>query len=460
MRFLCALCAAMWVSASAFAADAVSFRGVVTLMRDVDDYFFAHAEDGRDWRVSMDGKPKQRFARGDLVEVSGELERPENRHANRLFGADVKKTGHDAASVPAPRRTTITALHEKTADAVLPEPNWYGNFVEVEGVVHDFWRKDGLLTIVLDDHGKYTCALVSTRIEAPMPEYFNNGAVVRIVGVALYSAMWGENHALIGFTSVNVLAQGMDAVTVLSRPPWWTPAKIWMLLGLVVAVAAFVVWRVRAEKRARLREAEAVQRERLRLSHDLHDGFQQLLAACDFRIGAAVNSFGGDKAEALDHLQKARDAIAHMQRGLRSVLWALTEESDGPGTVEGLFTAAAERLAHWEGVVHFAFEGEETEASGRFRGHLLMILQEAVQNALTHGSAARVDVKVVFRPEGLVMRVKDDGIGFDAGAAEKSGHLGLMTMRSRVRDMGGRMHIRSSIGEGTTLVFAIPFRKE
>ena len=58
------LCAAAGFSAD---GDAASFSGVVTLMRPIDDYFFMRADDGIDWRISMDGKPKQRFEPGDLI---------------------------------------------------------------------------------------------------------------------------------------------------------------------------------------------------------------------------------------------------------------------------------------------------------------------------------------------------------------------------------------------------------
>ena len=196
----------------------------------------------------------------------------------------------------------------------------------------------------------------------------------------------------------------------------------------------------------------------LRLSRDLHDGFQQLLAGTMFRLEAAMNLLPEDAVKAREQLEKASDALYHTQTGLRAALWSMTEESEGPNNLSGLVKYAAGRLAHWQGVVHFEFRGEERHVPPSLSGEVLMGLQEAVGNALRHGGATDVKVAFSFRRDELVISIRDNGCGFDVAAAyEGSGHLGLRSMRERAGRLGGTMTIKSEVGAGTIVVVRLPY---
>lgn len=458
MRKIClSLISAFAALASAVAAedDRASFKGVVTLMRGCDDYFFMRSEAGENWRVSMDGKPKKRFSPGDIVEVSGNLERRQNRHATRIFEADAVLVGHDDGAVPAPRRMTIDGLYAVPEGKLLPSPNWYATPVEVEAVLHDFWRRDETTTIVLQENHRYISCQVSVHLDTPMPEYFDIGARVRVKGVASYVAVWDSKHNLAGFDNVCILSQGVGSIEVVSRPPWWTPARIWTALGLSVAALALLsVWtasllRANRAKRTALAEAELSRRERLRLSADLHDNFQQLLAGTMCRVKAAQNWFDDDPALARRQIDSAQTSLEHAQDALRAALWGLTEESEGPRGFVALLNYAISRMAHWEGIVTLSASGREPLWARRRAPAMLMVLQEAVGNAISHGAAANVRVRVRFAADALAVLISDDGCGFDTSVKFGSDHLGLAGMKKRVSEMGGRFRVLSKRGAGT-----------
>ena len=115
------------------------------------------------------------------------------------------------------------------------------------------------------------------------------------------------------------------------------------------------------------------------------------------------------------------------------------------------------RMAHWEGVVFLAAEGVEPPGARKFAGLLLMVVQEAVGNALRHGAATRVDVKLVFEKEALSMSIADDGCGFDASKPFGTDHLGLSGMKMRVDSCGGTLSIESAPGRGTTVSVRVPY---
>ena len=135
----------------------------------------------------------------------------------------------------------------------------------------------------------------------------------------------------------------------------------------------------------------------------------------------------------------------------------MTEESEGPKSFTGLLGFAMKRMAHWEGVVFLSVEGDEPPGARKFAGLLLMVLQEAVGNALRHGGATRVDVKLAFKEDALAMAIADDGCGFDASKPFGSEHLGLSGMKMRVASCGGTLSIESSPDCGTTVSVRVPY---
>lgn len=454
------------IAAPAETPEYAEFDGVVTLMRTVDRYFFAQATDGRFWRIDTEGHPAQRFAPGDLVHVRGMLERPRNRHTTRLFNSEVTKTGHDASRLPALRVWQIADFYRHPEDSALPKPDWYASSATVEGYVRDFWRDDMLTTLIIEDGEDFLTVKISMSILEPLPEYFAKGARVRVAGVALYNTIWSDEgpRRPVAFGNVNILAEGGNSLEVLSRPPFWTVGRILLVaLALVGVFVVLAVYQRLKLQRERI-ESDAARRERLRLACDLHDDFQQLLASTSFRLLAVKNLMPDlpELAAAREQLALATKSVEHTQTGLRTVLWSMTEESEGPSGLKSLFEYAAGRMAHWAGVVTFAFHGEERPVTRAFAGTLLMILQEAIGNAIRHGGADHVKVNVLFLKESVVVAVRDDGSGFEVPSAKSPEQsvrheaLGLRSMRERAEKAGGEFVIQSEFGKGTIVKVRLP----
>jgi signal transduction histidine kinase len=88
---------------------------------------------------------------------------------------------------------------------------------------------------------------------------------------------------------------------------------------------------------------------------------------------------------------------------------------------------------------------------------LYRIIQEALTNVVKHSGASRVSVLLTERDHGVAAMVEDDGMGFETEAARDDG-LGLVGMRERIGLVGGRLHVESSAGAGTTIVAEVPVR--
>jgi signal transduction histidine kinase len=90
-------------------------------------------------------------------------------------------------------------------------------------------------------------------------------------------------------------------------------------------------------------------------------------------------------------------------------------------------------------------------------GQVFRIAQEALQNALRHAEAERIEVRLEDGGGKLVLTVADDGRGFDASAPVLRGRrLGLTSMEERAAELGGRLAVQSRQGEGTTVRLEAP----
>jgi signal transduction histidine kinase len=88
---------------------------------------------------------------------------------------------------------------------------------------------------------------------------------------------------------------------------------------------------------------------------------------------------------------------------------------------------------------------------------VLRVAQEALHNALRHSGAEHVDVTLTRRGPGAVLRVTDDGSGFDPRTVRRAGrHLGLVSMRDRANGAGGTLTVESAPGKGTTIEMEVP----
>jgi signal transduction histidine kinase len=128
---------------------------------------------------------------------------------------------------------------------------------------------------------------------------------------------------------------------------------------------------------------------------------------------------------------------------------------------EGLVPALEEYLQQWtdsDGLTYEIQASMSAEPAQEKRTILFRIAQEALINVRKHARAKQLVLTLEDREGGVLMRITDDGVGFDAGDQTESpiGHLGLVSMRERAELAGGWWRIQSIVGQGTTTECWIP----
>jgi signal transduction histidine kinase len=226
------------------------------------------------------------------------------------------------------------------------------------------------------------------------------------------------------------------------------------LLGILGQHAAIALTNARLYERSR--ELTIVE-ERSRLAHELHDAVSQKLFSLRLTAQAAAALVDRDPARAKEELHQVGGLAAEAADELRAAVVELRPAAlDEDGLVATLRTQVQ--------VLDRAHPARVTFAAGSYRAlpaaqeeAVLRVAQEALHNALRHSGAAHVDVTVDRRGNGAVLRVTDDGSGFDPRATRSAGrHLGLVSMRDRADGAGGTLTVESVPGKGTTIELEVP----
>jgi signal transduction histidine kinase len=220
------------------------------------------------------------------------------------------------------------------------------------------------------------------------------------------------------------------------------------------------VWpRTGRRLRARLAGLRPVQRrtaqraldgERRRIARDLHDGLAQELTFIA-NLTRRLQTPDADAAT-VAHLRSASERALHECRSTLTILRATDEAS-----IDLLMSRTAELFhTRFGAEVQVEVEGGRALDAER-RDALLRILHEALTNAVWHGSAERILVRLVRSEPGSSLSIADDGSGFDVDAALATGAgIGLTSMRERAELLGGRCSIQSSPDEGTLVKVVLP----
>jgi signal transduction histidine kinase len=207
----------------------------------------------------------------------------------------------------------------------------------------------------------------------------------------------------------------------------------------------------------------AQEEERREISRELHDVVAQTLTGINVRLAAlkkeaAQNTKGLDRkiASAQRLVEQSVGIVHQFARDLRPAVL------DDLGLIPALHSFAKSFSKRTRIHVQLkVFAGVEQLDSNK-RTILYRVAQEALTNVGRHAQAGRVEMTIQKMPEGIRMRIKDDGKSFqvDRVLREKgSKRLGLLGMRERLEMVGGRFGIESIPGTGTTVTAQIPVGK-
>lgn len=198
--------------------------------------------------------------------------------------------------------------------------------------------------------------------------------------------------------------------------------------------------------------------ERKRIARDLHDDFNQRLAALSVELESIEQAPIASHKSIIRQLEAIRGHIGQLSEDLHDLAYRLH-----PSLLEhvGLEMAIRDHVAELSKrtglpVTYDACKVPRTLPQ-EIATNLFRVLQESLQNVSKHAQATNVTVRLTGSPKGIGLSVRDNGKGFDLeGLNIRRRGLGLMSMQERTRGLGGFLRIHSSPKDGTKVCAWIP----
>jgi signal transduction histidine kinase len=198
-------------------------------------------------------------------------------------------------------------------------------------------------------------------------------------------------------------------------------------------------------------QVEAATEERKRIAQEFHDTLEQDLAGIAMRLDVAAERARDDASRTV--LESQRALLERLRSDTHDFLWDLRDPARHDGSLrESLEEQVAYMRSLGTATIRFHATGAVFAVSPFVQHHLLRIVREAVTNAVKHGRATAVDIRLSMQDAAATITISDDGQGFDVDArGNVPGHFGIRGMRERARRIHATLTIESRPGGGTTV---------
>ncbi len=204
------------------------------------------------------------------------------------------------------------------------------------------------------------------------------------------------------------------------------------------------------------------EKERKRISREIHDGPAQMMANVLMRSDLIERTYrerGID--EAIREIKELKSTVRDALSEVRRIIYDLRPMAlDDLGIVPTLRKYLSTMMEYNPKVqIQFQSNNVEERLPSDYEVSIFRLVQESVNNAMKHGAASEIWVKIEWLKKHINIIVKDNGSGFDINTVKEKS-FGIVGMKERIDLLKGTMEIKSNIGEGTVILFKIPLQDQ
>jgi signal transduction histidine kinase len=258
---------------------------------------------------------------------------------------------------------------------------------------------------------------------------------------------------------VNVMGRltGAEAsVSVFVAQPFWKTSWFWSaaviaITAIMIGISRYFVWHRMRREMVRLKQQRALEQDRLRIAHDIHDDLGARVTQISLLSAMAQeNAAFPDKARAdFDKISKmSRELVA----ALYETVWTVNPENDNLEALGNYLSQMVKQLCEQTPLrcrFHVLDLPHEVQVSSQTRHNISLAVKEAVHNIIKHAKASEVTIRMAFTDGFVDVSVHDDGCGFQPDNNIPGN--GLSNMKQRLQNIGGRCFVESKSGHGTTV---------
>jgi signal transduction histidine kinase/ligand-binding sensor domain-containing protein len=239
------------------------------------------------------------------------------------------------------------------------------------------------------------------------------------------------------------------SIKIIITPPYW---QTWWFRLLALGVFVGLLEALHKYRVAKKLEIEAT---RNRIARDLHDDIGSSLS----NIALMSELMQGKRTLEEKEIKQLRQIGATSRQiveAMEDIVWAINPDHDKLDNLLLRLKDVAAELLQQQGITYtFHFPEQELLQSlpMNFRRNLLLIYKELLHNVMKHAQATHVDIALAKTDGCLVLKLADDGVGFDPKAVRNGN--GLKSMQTRAAELKGKLEIESQPNQGTRVTLAV-----
>ncbi len=257
---------------------------------------------------------------------------------------------------------------------------------------------------------------------------------------------------------------GVLAITVEApfwRTWWFLATTTTLLLAAITAIVRYLSTQKLRRQVERLRQEEALEKERARIARDIHDQLGASLTQMAL-LSELVHDDREDSEQVRAHSQQISQTARDTTRVLDEIVWAVNPSND---TLDGLMTYACKYAQEYLAVAGLRYRLDVPDQLPPLvmppdvRHNVFLAFKEAITNVVRHAGATLVRVRLRLEPDGFTLEIQDDGRGL-AGMDEQAARSrnGLSNMRKRMEGVGGGFSITTPPEGGALVRLSAPCR--
>jgi signal transduction histidine kinase len=209
--------------------------------------------------------------------------------------------------------------------------------------------------------------------------------------------------------------------------------------------------------RLRLNRLLAVERIRNKVARDLHDDVGSTLSTINILSSMAKTKLLTDPVKTSEYISKITNNSQQMMEAMDDIVWSIKPNNDNMQRIVARMREYASSILEPKEIeIDFQIDGNiyDLKLNMEMRRDVFLIFKEALNNSAKYSHCSKIEIDVKFENNKLIIRIIDNGIGFDIRTADSGNGLG--NMQKRAQSLHGKIDINSEEGKGTEISLIVP----
>ena len=253
--------------------------------------------------------------------------------------------------------------------------------------------------------------------------------------------------------------QGIESASITSllidiSPYFYQTRWFMLLIFLSVFLLIYVFYRLR------LIRLLAVERIRNKVARDLHDDVGSILSTINILSSMAKTKLLTDPVKTSEYISKITNNSQQMMEAMDDIVWSIKPDNDNMQRIVARMREYTSSILEPKDIeIDFQIDENifDLKLNMETRRDVFLIFKEALNNSAKYSHCTKIDISVKFEGNKLIIRIIDNGTGFDIKTADSGNGLGNMSKRAEA--LHGTIDINSNLGKGTEIILTVPVKR-